>query len=209
MEYLNLILHLDKYLLTAVTQYHSYIYVILFLIIFCETGLVVTPFLPGDSLLFVAGGISATGQLDFVGLIILVFIAALCGDNTNFFIGKFIGDTLFSNPKSKIFKQDLLRKTHNFYERHGKATIIIARFIPIMRTFTPFVAGLGHMTYARFIIFSCLASMLWVSIFLGGGYAFGNIPIIKNHLSLVILIVMILSVIPAIKIIFNEIKQKK
>jgi membrane-associated protein len=209
MEYLNLILHLDKYLVTAVTQYHAYIYIILFIIIFCETGLVVTPFLPGDSLLFVAGGIAATGQLDFVKLIIIIFLAAFCGDNSNFFIGKFIGDKLFANPKSKIFRQDLLKKTHNFYERHGRATVIIARFIPLIRTFAPFVAGLGHMTYSRFIIFSSLGSVLWVSVFLGGGYVFGNLPLIKDHLSIVILIVMIISVLPAIKIVRDEIRHKK
>lgn len=209
MEFIDLILHLDKYLLIAVNQYHIYIYAILFIIIFCETGLVVTPFLPGDSLLFVAGGIAATGQLNLATLAITIFLAAFCGDNSNFFIGKFIGDKLFTNPNSKIFRQDLLAKTHNFYERHGRTTVIIARFIPLIRTFAPFVAGLGHMTYSRFISFSCIGSVLWVGVFLGGGYAFGNLPFIKTHLAVVILIVMILSVLPAIKIIFDEIKHKK
>lgn len=165
MEYLNLVLHLDKYLPSLINQYHAYIYVILFIIIFCETGLVATPFLPGDSLLFVAGGIAATGQLDFIILAIIIFSAAFCGDNSNFFIGKLIGKNLFKNPKSKLFRQDLLKKTHDFYQRHGKSAVIIARFIPLIRTFTPFVAGVGHMQYTNFILFSCIGSILWVSIF--------------------------------------------
>ena len=204
MEYLNLILHLDTYLPILIAQYHTYIYVILFIIIFCETGIVVTPFLPGDSLLFVAGGIASTGQLNFGTLIAIIFIATFCGDNSNFFIGKLIGDKMFNNPNSKIFRKDWLKKTHDFYEKNGRLTLIIARFIPFIRTFAPFVAGLGHMTYSRFIAFSFIGSTLWVVIFLGGGYAFGNLPFIKNNLSLIILVVMIISVLHAIKLVFTQ-----
>jgi membrane-associated protein len=179
------------------------------LVIFAETGLVVTPFLPGDSLLFVAGGLAASGHLDFAILAGTIFAAAFLGDNSNFFIGKFLGETLFKNPKSKIFRRDILNKTHDFYERNGRKTVIIARFLPLIRTFAPFVAGVGHMKYVRFIGFSFIGSFLWVGIFLGGGFLFGNIPFIKTHLSIIILLVMILSVLPIFKMVFDEIKLNK
>jgi len=209
MQFIELILHLDTYLVQVVNTYHHYFYVILFLIIFCETGLVVTPFLPGDSLLFLAGGLAANGSLEFYILIITIFVAAFLGDNSNFFIGKFLGDTLFKNPRSKIFRRDILKKTHDFYEHHGRKTVIIARFVPLIRTFAPFVAGIGHMQYMRFIGFSLIGSLLWTGIFLGGGYWFGNVPIIRTHLSIVILVVMLLSIIPIIKMLVSEIRQSK
>ncbi len=209
MEFIHLILHLDKYLGDVVNQYHNFFYVILFLVIFAETGLVVTPFLPGDSLLFFAGGLSASGHLDFAILASVIFFAAFLGDNNNFMIGKFLGEALFKNPNSKIFRRDILHKTHDFYERHGRKTVIIARFIPLVRTFAPFVAGVGHMKYTRFIGFSLVGSFLWVSIFLGGGYLFGNIPFVKEHLSLIIILVMFISVLPIFKMIYDEIKIKK
>ena len=206
MAFIDLILHLDTYLAIIVTSYHTYIYIIIFLVIFCETGLVITPFLPGDSLLFIAGSLAASGNMSFITLAITIFVAAFCGDNVNFFIGKFIGNKLFTNPKSLIFRRDILDKTHAFYEKHGRKTIIIARFIPLIRTFAPFVAGLGHMRYNKFISVSLFASFLWVAILLGGGYLFGNIPIIKSHTALLILIIMVISVLPAIKIIIDEIR---
>lgn len=209
MGFVQLILHLDQYLGQAVNLYHSYFYVILFLVIFAETGLVVTPFLPGDSLLFVAGSLAASGHLNFMILALTIFSAAFVGDNSNFFIGKFIGERLFKNPRSKIFRRDLLRRTHDFYERHGRKTVVIARFIPLIRTFAPFVAGVGQMRYVRFIGFSFLGSLFWVLIFLGGGFVFGNLPVIKGHLSIIILVVMLLSVIPLIKVIFDELKLNK
>lgn len=213
MDYLfnlfNLIIHLDKSILVLTNEYHQYIYAILFVVIFCETGLVVTPFLPGDSLLFIAGGIAALGNLDIYTLIIVIFVAVFLGDNTNFFIGKFIGEHLFKNPKSKIFRQDLLHKTHLFYERHGRKTIILARFVPLIRTFAPFVAGLGHMQYAKFIGFSLTGSVLWITVLLGGGFWFGNLPLIKTHLSLVIMVIVILSLLPAVHIIINEFRVCK
>lgn len=209
MQFIQLILHLDKYLGEVVNLYHNYFYVILFLVIFAETGLVVTPFLPGDSLLFVAGSLAASGHLDFTILAITIFAAAFFGDNSNFFIGKFLGEQLFKNPNSKIFRRDILDKTHDFYERHGRKTVIIARFLPLIRTFAPFVAGVGQMRYARFIGFSIVGSFLWVSIFLGGGYVFGNLPFVKDHLSVIILGVMVLSVLPIIKMVIDEIKYNK
>lgn len=207
MDFIQLILHLDQYLIQAVNTYHNYFYVILFLVIFCETGLVVTPFLPGDSLLFLAGGLAGSGNLNFTILAVTIFVAAFLGDNCNFFVGRFIGMTLFKNPKSKIFRQDILRRTHEFYERNGAKTVVLARFIPLVRTFAPFVAGVGYMKYSKFISFSILASFLWVTILLGGGYLFGNLPVIKSHLSLVILAVLILSVLPIVKIAYDEWKR--
>lgn len=208
MNFIDLILHLDKYLVEVVNTYHYYFYAILFLVIFCETGLVVTPFLPGDSLLFLAGGLAGSGNLDFTILAATIFVAAFLGDNCNFFVGRFIGMTLFKNPKSKIFRQDILKRTHEFYERNGSKTVVLARFIPLVRTFAPFVAGVGYMKYSRFIGFSLLGSFLWVTILLGGGYLFGNLPIVKSHLSLVILMVLIASVLPIIKIVYDEWKRQ-
>lgn len=203
MDIINIILHLDKYIGVVLENYHSYFYILFFLVIFCETGLVVTPFLPGDSLLFVAGAFAGAGQLHIGVLIVILILAAFLGDNTNFIFGKFVGDKLFSNPNSKIFRRDILAKTHEFYERHGSKAIIIARFIPLVRTFAPFVAGLGHMTYRKFVSYSLIASLLWVIIFLCGGFLFGNIPVIKEHMSLIIMAVMVISVLPALKMIWD------
>lgn len=203
MDIINIILHLDKYIGVVLENYHSYFYILFFLVIFCETGLVVFPFLPGDSLLFVAGAFAGAGQLHIGVLIVILILAAFLGDNTNFIFGKFVGDKLFSNPNSKIFRRDILAKTHEFYEHHGSKAIIIARFIPLVRTFAPFVAGLGHMTYRKFVSFSLIASLLWVVIFLCGGFLFGNIPVIKEHMSLIIMAVMVVSVLPALKMIWD------
>lgn len=208
MDLLQTILHLDLYLSAVVNQYHNYFYLILFLVVFCETGLVVLPFLPGDSLLFLSGGLAANGSLHFLITAITIIIAAFLGDNCNFFIGRLLGAYLFKNPHSKIFRQDILKRTHEFYEHHGRKTIILARFVPLIRTFAPFVAGLGTMLYYRFITFSIIGSMLWVTILLGGGYLFGNIPLVKEHLSIVILAVMLVSIIPVIKMIWDEIKKR-
>lgn len=203
MELINVILHLDKYIGVVLANYHDYFYLLFFLVIFCETGLVVTPFLPGDSLLFVAGAFAGAGQLHVGVLAVILILAAFLGDNTNFFIGKFVGQKLFSNPKSKIFRKDILDKTHEFYEKHGSKAIIIARFIPLVRTFAPFVAGVGQMTYRKFLLFSIIASLLWVIIFLLGGFLFGNIPVVKEHMSIIILAVMVVSVLPALKMIWD------
>lgn len=208
MELINVILHLDKYIGVVLANYHDYFYLLFFLVVYAETGLVVTPFLPGDSLLFVAGAFAGAGQLHIGVLALILILAAFLGDNTNFFVGKFIGQKLFSNPNSKIFRKDILDKTHEFYEKHGSKAIIIARFIPLVRTFAPFVAGVGQMTYRKFLLFSIIASLLWVVIFLFGGFMFGNIPVIKEHMSLIILAVMVISVLPALKMIWDT-KFKK
>lgn len=194
----DFILHIDQHLQFLVTQYGTWIYVILFILIFCETGLVVTPFLPGDSLLFAAGSISAVGQMNVHLLVLLLLIAAIIGDAVNFAIGKYFGKRLFANPQSKIFKQIYLHKTENFYQQHGGKTIIIARFMPIIRTFAPFVAGMGHMNYVHFIRYNCIGAVIWVLMFSYAGYFFGNLSYIKENLSLVLITIIAISLLPAI-----------
>ncbi|CAD5107471.1 DedA family protein [Zestomonas carbonaria] len=195
---IDLILHLDTYLNLLVTNYGPWIYAILFLVIFCETGLVVMPFLPGDSLLFIAGAICAGGGMDPVLLAGLLMTAAICGDSTNYVIGRTVGERLFRNPNSKIFRRDYLQRTHEFYDRHGGKTVTLARFLPILRTFAPFVAGVGHMPYPRFLGFSVLGSLLWVGSLVTLGYFFGNVPFIKQNLSLLVLAIIALSLLPMI-----------
>ena len=195
---IDFILHIDQHLTELAAQYGVWIYGILFLIIFCETGLVVMPLLPGDSLLFAAGSIAAIGEMNIHLMVVLLIIAAILGDAVNFMIGKFFGEKLFANPNSKIFKQSHLQKTQQFYAKHGGKTIILARFIPIVRTFAPFVAGMGHMTYHHFLAYNVIGGVLWVTIFSYLGYFFGNLPIVKDNLSLVLVAIIVLSVLPAI-----------
>ncbi|MGJ7551138.1 DedA family protein [Pseudomonas alloputida] len=195
---LDLILHLDAYLDLLVTNYGPWIYAILFAVIFCETGLVVMPFLPGDSLLFIAGAVAAGGGMDPVLLAGLLMAAAILGDSTNYIIGRTTGEKLFSNPNSKIFRRDYLQRTHEFYERHGGKTVTMARFLPILRTFAPFVAGIAHMHYPRFLSFSVAGSLLWVGGLVTLGYFFGNVPFIKQHLSLMVVGIIVLSLVPMI-----------
>ena len=196
-QLIDFILHIDKHLIEIVNKYDTSTYLILALIIFCETGLVVTPFLPGDSLLFAAGAIAATGALSISLLILILFAAAILGDNTNYFIGNFLGHKIIES-KRKIINKKYIEKTHQFYEKHGGKTLIIARFMPILRTFAPFVAGLGSMTYKRFFTFSIIGNVLWVFGFLLAGFAFGNIEFVKNNFSLVILAIIVLSILPMI-----------
>ncbi|WP_296269269.1 MULTISPECIES: DedA family protein [unclassified Pseudomonas] len=195
---LDLILHLDYYLDVLVSNYGPWIYAILFAVIFCETGLVVMPFLPGDSLLFIAGAVAAGGGMDPVLLAGLLIMAAILGDSTNYVIGRTAGERLFRNPTSKIFRRDYLQKTHEFYARHGGKTVTLARFLPILRTFAPFVAGIAHMQYVRFLAFSVAGSVLWVGSLVTLGYFFGNVPFIKQHLSLMVVGIILLSLIPMI-----------
>src|SRR6218665_3529634 len=195
---LDLILHLDVYLDLLVNNYGPWIYAILFLVIFCETGLVVMPFLPGDSLLFLAGALCATGSMDPVLLAGLLMVAAITGDSTNYVIGRNVGERLFSNPKSKIFRRDYLQRTHDFYDRHGGKTVTLARFLPIVRTFAPFVAGVGKMPYLRFLTFSAIGTLAWVGGLVTLGYFFGNAPLIKDNLSLMIIVIIGLSLLPMI-----------
>ena len=195
---IDIILHLDVYLDMLVRNYGVWIYAILFLVIFCETGLVVMPFLPGDSLLFIAGAVAAGGGMDPVLLGALLMLAAILGDSTNYVIGRTAGERLFSNPDSKIFRRDYLQKTHDFYERHGGKTVTMARFLPIFRTFAPFVAGVARMFYPRFFMFSVFGTILWVGGLVTLGYFFGNVPFIKKNLSLLVVGIILLSLVPMI-----------
>lgn len=195
---IDFILHIDQHLTALSAQYGMWIYAILFLIIFCETGLVATPFLPGDSLLFAAGGIAAVGRMNIHIMVLILLVAAILGDAVNFMIGKYFGAKLFSNPDSKIFRRAYLEKTHVFYEKHGGKTIIIARFVPIVRTFAPFVAGMGDMHYGRFIRYNIIGAMAWVLLFSYLGYFFANIPLVKNNLGLVLGAIIVISILPAI-----------
>lgn len=195
---IDFILHIDQHLQFIVAHYGIWIYAILFLLIFCETGLVVTPFLPGDSLLFAAGSIAAVGEMNVHLMVALLLIAAIVGDAVNFSLGKYFGQRLFANPESKIFKQIYLHKTQEFYQKHGGKTIIIARFMPIVRTFAPFVAGMGHMHYGHFIRYNCIGAVIWVVLFSYAGYFFGNLPLIKQNLSLALIIIIAISLLPAV-----------
>lgn len=195
---IDFILHIDQHLQALSADYGPWIYAILFLIVFCETGLVVTPFLPGDSLLFAAGGIAAVGGMNIHLMVLLLLVAAVVGDAVNFMIGKYFGAKLFANPDSKIFKRSYLDKTHQFYQKYGGKTIIIARFVPIVRTFAPFVAGMAHMNYARFIRYNIIGAVLWVVLFSYAGYFFANLPVVKNNLGLVLGAIIVVSVLPAV-----------
>ena len=192
----DFLVHLDRHLAALLQQYGTWIYALLFLIVFCETGLVVTPFLPGDSLLFVAGTLWAAAGMDPRALGITLIAAALCGDNVNYWIGRYLGPKVFRWESSRLFNRAALDYTHAFYERHGGKTIVIARFVPIVRTFAPFVAGIGRMSYARFLAFSVGGAVLWVGLLVTAGYLFGNVPLVKNNLMIVIFAIVVLSVSP-------------
>lgn len=203
---IDIFLHLDKHLAMLSNQYGIWMYAILTLIVFCETGLVVTPFLPGDSLLFAIGALCAGGTLNPLIIAPLLLIAAISGDNVNYALGRTIGNKAFSNPDSKIFKRSHLEKTQNFYSEYGTKTIVMARFIPIVRTFAPFVAGIGSMRYITFLSFSIAGGILWIVSLITAGYYFGTIEIVKKNFSLVVLAIIVLSIMPAI---IEAIKQKK
>lgn len=193
---IDIFLHLDQYLALLVAQYGVWVYAILFLVVYCETGLVVTPFLPGDTLLFVAGAVAATGDLDLRWLAIALFFAAVLGDASNYWIGRLAGKRLFSNPDSRIFRHDRLDQTHEFFEHHGGKTVAIARFVPIVRTFAPFVAGMAKMHFARFVSFSVSGTVVWVGSMLTVGYLFGNIPFVRQYLSAIVLGIVALTLLP-------------
>lgn len=197
---IDFILHIDVHLQAMVAQYGVWIYAILFLILFCETGLVVTPFLPGDSLLFVAGALAAIpdSALNVHVMAVLLCVAAILGDAVNYTIGRLFGDKLFSNPNSKIFRRSYLDKTHQFYERHGGKTIILARFVPIVRTFAPFVAGMGKMSYRHFAMFNVAGGLLWVLLFSYAGYFFGNLPAVQKNIHYLIIAIILVSVLPGV-----------
>lgn len=208
-SFIDIILHLDRHLVWLVQNYGSQVYLILFLIIFCETGLVVTPFLPGDSLLFVAGAIAATGAMEVQWLALLLMLAAFCGDNTNYWIGRYFGPRIFTRADSRLLNRAHLEKTNQFYSKHGGKTIIFARFLPIIRTFAPFVAGIGRMNYSYFVSYSAFGSIFWISFFVFGGYFFGNVPIVKNNLTFFIFGIIIISVLPgAIQFVRNWLENR-
>lgn len=194
----DFVLHIDRHLSEIIRAYGLWTYVILFVIIFCETGLVATPFLPGDSLLFAAGTFAALHALDLMWLLLLLCVAAVAGDTVNYAIGHYLGPKVFHYEKSRVFKKEYLDRTHQFYERYGGKTIIIARFIPIIRTFAPFVAGIGSMTYMKFMSYNVVGGIGWVLICVLAGYFFGNLPIVRQNFSLVILVIIIISILPGV-----------
>ncbi|WP_394560366.1 DedA family protein [Aquipseudomonas alcaligenes] len=202
MEFIQLvidfILHIDRHLAELTAAYGPWIYGILFLIIFCETGLVVTPFLPGDSLLFVAGAIATQDAMNVHIMVPLLIVAAILGDAVNYSIGRFFGAKLFANPDSKIFRRRYLEVTEAFYEKHGGKTIILARFVPIVRTFAPFVAGMGHMPYRRFAAYNVIGAVAWVTLFSYAGYFFGNLPVVQSNLHYLIVAIIFVSVLPGV-----------
>jgi membrane-associated protein len=192
----DFVVHLDAHLAAFVAQHGAWVYALLFVIVFCETGLVVTPFLPGDSLLFVVGTLAAAGGMDIVTVMSVLVTAALTGDNVNYWIGRWAGPRVFRLEDSRWFNRRYLERTHAFYERHGGQAIILARFVPIVRTYVPFVAGIGTMPYVRFLAFSVAGALLWVLSLCLAGYWFGNIPAVKENLGAVILVIVVVSVMP-------------
>jgi membrane-associated protein len=196
--FVDLIVHLDRHLMELVASYGGWVYAILFVIVFCETGLVVTPFLPGDSLLFVAGTIAGAGSLQVHPLALLLIAAAVAGDSLNYAAGHYIGPKVFKYEDSWFFKRAYLEKTHRYFEKYGGRTIVIARFVPIVRTYAPFVAGIGGMDYARFLFFNVAGAITWVLLLTYAGYFFGNLPLVKNNLSLVIMGIILISISPGI-----------
>jgi membrane-associated protein len=205
-EFIAFFLHLDTHLYAAIQAYGAWTYLLLFLIVFCETGLVVTPILPGDSLLFAAGALAAGSSLNIVWLAILLSVAAVLGDAVNYAVGHFMGPKVFSRPDSRFLKREYLDRTHQFYEKYGGKTIIIARFVPIVRTFAPFVAGVGSMTYWRFASYNIIGGVAWVTICLFAGYAFGNLPIVKENFTLVLLAIIFVSLLPGL---FEFLRQRQ
>ncbi len=194
----DIFMHLDKHLAIVIQNYGAWTYLILFLIIFCETGLVRTPVLPGDSLLFAAGALASTSSLDVVTLFGLLSFAAIAGNTANYWIGHLIGPRIFHKQNVRLLNREYLDRTHRFYEKHGGKTIVIARFIPIIRTFAPFVAGIGAMTHWRFALYNVVAGIAWVGIFVFAGYHFGNIPAVKRNFTLVIFAIVFISILPGI-----------
>ena len=201
----DLLVHLDRHLATLLQQHGAWVYLLLFVIIFCETGLVVTPFLPGDSLLFIAGALAAGGGIDVHLLALLLVAAAVLGNTVNYSIGRFIGPKVFHWEESRFFNRRALHRAHAFYERHGGKTIVITRFVPILRTFAPFVAGIARMTYANFTAYNLAGALAWVLSLLYAGYWFGNVPFVKQNLTWVMLGIVVLSVTP---LAFEYVRQR-
>lgn len=204
LQFVDLILHLDKHLDVMIRQYGPWVYGILFAIIFIETGLVVMPFLPGDSLLFIAGAFAATGALSLPALIVLLIIAAVLGNTSNYWIGRKVGPRVFQWENSKFFNRNAFNKAHGFYEKHGAITIIATRFLPFLRTFSPFVAGVAAMGHARFQFYNITGGVLWIVSLTVAGYLFGNIPIIRDNLTLIIIALIVIPGLPALFVAVKE-----
>jgi len=194
---LDVLLHLDQHLIVFVENYGAWVYALLFVIVFAETGLVVTPVLPGDSLLFVAGTLAAAGGMDVVLLMTILIVAAILGDTVNYWIGSYVGPKVF-RAESRLLNKAHLERAHRFYERHGGKTIVIARFVPIIRTFAPFVAGIGKMSYPRFLLYNVGGALLWVVSLVMAGYYFGELPYVKQNLTLIIVLIVVISVLPGV-----------
>jgi len=201
-------LHIDKHLGAAITAYGGATYLMLFLIIFCETGLVVTPFLPGDSLIFAAGTFSAIGTLNVWVLWLVLLLAAIIGDATNYWIGHALGPKVFRREDHWLFRKEHLERTRRFYDKYGDKTIVLARFVPIVRTFAPFVAGVGGMKYSRFAVFNILGGFVWVTLFTFGGYFFGNLPVVRKNFGLVVIVIILLSFVPALVECYKHWREK-
>jgi membrane-associated protein len=208
-KFFDMLLHLDKYIDLLIRDYGMWTYLIFFIIVFCETGLVVTPFLPGDSLLFVAGTFAALGSLNLTWLLVLLTIAAILGDTINYWIGNYIGPKVFQMQNSRVFRKEYLDRTHQFYEKYGPITIVIGRFIPIIRTFAPFLAGVGSMTYGKFLVYNVVGGILWIASFTLGGYFFGNLPFVKKNFTLVIVAIIVISVMPTVIEYLRQRRQAK
>jgi len=197
LEFFNMVLHIDKTLGVWVAQYGVWVYLVLFLIVFAETGLVVMPFLPGDSLLFIAGAFGATGHIDPVLMAVLLIVAAITGNTLNYMIGRYIGPRVFS-MNVRFLDRGALMRTHAFYEKHGGKTIVMSRFIPVVRTFAPFVAGVADMSMSRFQLFNILGALLWVISLVAAGYFFGNIPLVREHLNTIVLVGLAAAIVPVV-----------
>jgi membrane-associated protein len=198
LNFIDIFIHLDQHLSLLIQSFGGWDYLIVFLVIFCETGLVVTPILPGDSLLFGLGAIAAVGALKVEWLFVMLSIAAIAGDTANYMIGHYVGPKVFARESGRFFKKEYLERTHRFYEKYGGKTIIIARFVPIIRTFAPFVAGIGSMTYSRFIVYNIVGGISWIALFIFGGYYFGNLSIVKRNFTLVIFAIILISILPGV-----------
>jgi membrane-associated protein len=194
----DLVIHLDRHLSGIIQDYGAWTYLLLFLIVFCETGLVVTPILPGDSLLFAVGTFAAAGALDLTFVLLLLSVAAVAGDTVNYAIGYRVGPRIFHGQSVRFLNREYLDRTHQFYERHGAKTIVIARFVPIIRTFAPFIAGIGQMSYGRFIAYNVIGGVSWVCLLVLGGYAFGNLPVVRQNFTFVIFAIVGISLLPGV-----------
>ncbi len=207
-KFIDIVLHVDTYLGSIILQYGIVTYGLLFLVIFVETGLVVMPFLPGDSLLFTAGAFAGLGVLRLWVLLLVLMAAAILGDTVNYGIGRYLGVRMFE--KRHLIKKEYLEKTNEFYEKHGKKTIILARFVPIIRTFAPFVAGVGKMRYSEFLLFNVIGGVVWVSLFLLGGYFFGNLDVVRSHFSLFVLLIIFISLVPLVlEVMRHKVKKRQ